>query len=86
MYGIHLFTFIDRFDHVCEQCGWKFQSKGNLKGHLASTHRTEKNFKCEQCQRRYMKTICSIRNFHLSASELQLQDNASFEKPCHNAR
>lgn len=43
----------DKFDHVCEQCGWKFQSKGNLKGHLASTHATDRPFQCDQCPKRY---------------------------------
>lgn len=43
---------VGKYDHVCEQCGWKFKSKGNLKGHLASTHATEKPFKCDQCYKR----------------------------------
>lgn len=48
------FTLADKYDHVCEQCGWKFQSKGNLKGHLASTHASAKPFKCDQCSRWYI--------------------------------
>lgn len=46
--------FADKYDHVCEICGWKFQSKGNLKGHLASTHVSAKPFPCEICKRWYI--------------------------------
>lgn len=41
----------DKFDHICHICGWKFQSKGNLKGHLASTHTTERRFTCDVCNK-----------------------------------
>lgn len=54
IFELDLNVNLDKFDHVCEQCGWKFQSKGNLKGHLASTHATVKPFKCEHCGKRYV--------------------------------
>lgn len=65
----------DKFDHVCEQCGWKFQSKGNLKGHLASTHATEKPFKCDQCYKRQTFSIFLLpfsltMNFNIQFSSL----------------
>lgn len=41
----------DKYLYICELCGWKFQCKGNLKGHLASTHASAKPFPCEICKK-----------------------------------
>lgn len=47
-----LFQFVEKFDYVCDQCGWKFLTKGNLKGHLETTHTDEKPFVCTKCDGR----------------------------------
>lgn len=49
---IFFFQFVEKFDYVCDQCGWKFLTKGNLKGHLETTHTDEKSFVCTKCDGR----------------------------------
>ncbi|XP_055311604.1 zinc finger protein 25-like [Sitodiplosis mosellana] len=49
----HLLQHTQQFDYVCDQCGWKFRTKGNLSNHLVTTHGNIRPFSCKQCDKRF---------------------------------
>lgn len=69
-------TFSEKFDYVCDQCGWKFLTKGNLKGHLQTTHSDVKNFVCKACNSRWVSKQNDIkRTIGIDCSfHFQIQD------------
>lgn len=39
-------------EYICDQCGYKCATKGNIKSHVEAVHAKERAFQCKQCDRR----------------------------------